>query len=182
MWEIGDKTMGELAKIDERDFYDEEESELQQYLTFQLGDEVFAFGILNIREIIEYGRLTEVPRMPGFIRGVINLRGSVVPVIDLGQRFGKAPTQVSPRTCIVILEVENDGDLHSVGVMVSSVNDVVEIPPDQIEPAPEFGAHIRTDFIEGMGKMNDRFVIILKVEHVLSLEEISSLAGLGHGA
>jgi len=153
--------------------------EQQQYLTFMLGGEVFAMGILSIKEIIEYGQLTEVPRMPGFIRGVINLRGAVVPVIDLGARFGKQPTKIARRTCIVIIEVASgDGEQQDVGVMVDAVNEVLEIPGSDIEPAPSFGSNIRADFINGMGKVNDRFVIILDVNHVLSLEEMSTLAGV----
>lgn len=153
----------------------------QQYLTFMLGGETFAIGILRIKEIIEYGQLTEVPRMPGFIRGVINLRGAVVPVIDLGARFGKPQASVSRRTCIVIIEVEHEGEQQVVGVMVDAVNEVLDIPPDQIEPAPSFGAQIRADFIQGMGKVEGRFVIILNVNHVLSMNEMSTLAGLDAG-
>src|ERR1035441_7456611 len=105
-----------------------------QYLTFMLGGEVFAIGILSIKEIIEYGQLTEVPRMPGFIRGVINLRGAVVPVIDLGSRFGKQASAVSRRTCIVIIEVIHEEEQHVVGVMVDAVNEVLDIAPNEIEP------------------------------------------------
>jgi len=153
-----------------------------QYLTFMLGGEVFAIGILSIKEIIEYGQLTEVPRMPEFIRGVINLRGAVVPVIDLGSRFGKKASAVSRRTCIVIIEVIYEEEQHVVGVMVDAVNEVLDIAPSEIEPAPSFGAKIRADFIKGMGKVNGKFVIILDVDHVLSLDEMSSLAGVGTGA
>ncbi|BCM26183.1 chemotaxis protein CheW [Methyloradius palustris] len=154
----------------------------QQYLTFMLGTEVFAINILNIKEIIEYGQLTEVPRMPEFIRGVINLRGAVVPVIDLGARFGKQPTSLSRRTCVVIIEVEYEGEQQVVGVMVDAVNEVMDILPDQIEPAPNFGANIRADFIAGMGKVEGKFVIILNVSYVLSLEEIATLAAVGDAA
>lgn len=155
--------------------------ELQQYLTFMLGGETFAIGILSIKEIIEYGQLTEVPRMPEFIRGVINLRGAVVPVIDLGARFGKQPANISRRTCVVIIEVEHEGEQQVVGVMVDAVNEVLDIVPDQIEPAPNFGAKIRSDFIQGMGKVEGKFVIILNVNHVLSLDEMSTLAGIDTG-
>jgi purine-binding chemotaxis protein CheW len=155
--------------------------EQQQYLTFMLGGEVFAMGILAIKEIIEYGYLTEVPRMPDFIRGVINLRGAVVPVIDLNARFGKQPTQVARRTCIVIIEVATSEDeKQDVGVIVDAVNEVLEIPAAEVEPAPSFGANIRADFISGMGKVNERFVIILDVNHVLSLDEMAALAGVSH--
>ena len=150
----------------------------QQYLTFMLSTEVFAINILNIKEIIEYGQLTEVPRMPEFIRGVINLRGAVVPVIDLGARFGRQTTSVSRRTCVVIIEVEHDDEQQVVGVMVDSVNEVMDILPDQIEPAPHFGANIRADFIAGMGKVEAKFVIILNVDRVLSLDEMATLAAV----
>lgn len=149
-----------------------------QYLTFLLGGEPFAIGILAIKEIIEYGSLTEVPRMPAFIRGVINLRGAVVPVIDLGARFGKRTTTVTRRTCIVILEVECDSENHVVGIMVDAVSEVLEIPNDQVEPAPSFGAKIRADFIQGMGKISGKFVIVLNVNKVLSINEIQTLAGI----
>jgi purine-binding chemotaxis protein CheW len=158
----------------------------QQYLTFMLGGEVFAIGILSIKEIIEYGHLTTVPLMPEHIRGVINLRGAVVPVIDLSARFGRSGTQATRRTCIVIIEVRGDdtgggggsGGQQDIGVVVDAVNEVVEIPAAQIEPAPAFGARIRTDFIQGMGKVNERFVIILSVDHVLSVEELAALEQL----
>lgn len=153
------------------------QQEQQQYLTFMLGGEVFALGILGIKEIIEYGQLTEVPRMPEFIRGVINLRGAVVPVVDLGARFAKQATAIGKRTCIVIIEVENEGETQVVGVMVDAVNEVLEIPGSEIEPAPSFGAKIRADFIHGMGKVDGRFVIILDADRVLSVDEMAELAG-----
>ncbi|MDD2864926.1 MAG: chemotaxis protein CheW, partial [Methylococcales bacterium] len=122
-------------------------SEPQQYLTFMLTGEPYAINIQRIKEIIQYGELTEVPRMPAFIRGVINLRGAVVPVIDLSSRFGKQPTVVGRRNCIIIIEVEVGSETQSIGVMVDSVNAVLEIPAAEIEPAPKFGANIHTDFI-----------------------------------
>jgi len=150
----------------------------QQYLTFMLGGETYAMGILAIKEIIEYGNLTEVPRMPDFIRGVINLRGAVVPVIDLGARFGKQATNITRRTCIVIIEVANGEETQDIGVMVDAVNEVLEISAGEIEPAPSFGANIRADFIDGMGKIEGKFVIILNIHQVLSVEEIATLAGV----
>ena len=149
--------------------------EEQQYLTFLLSGEMFAIAILNIKEIIEYGSLTEVPMMPGFIRGVINLRGSVVPVVDLSSRFGRSRTEVSRRTCIVIIEVANGDEKHDIGVMVDSVSEVLEIPRSEIEPPPAFGAKIRVDFMAGMGKVAGKFVIILNADKVLSVEELSML-------
>jgi len=146
-----------------------------QYLTFQLAGEVFAIGILAIREIIEYASLTGVPMMPPYVRGVINLRGSVVPVLDLLVRFGKEPSAVTKRTCIVIVEITTHGERQVFGVVVDSVNAVLEIPAAEIEPPPSFGARIRTDFIQGMGRVNDRFVVLLDVNHVLAADEIALL-------
>ena len=148
-----------------------------QYLTFQLAGEMFAVGILNVKEIIEYGHLTEIPMMPAFIRGVINLRGSVVPVIDLSARFGGKSTEVSRRTCIVIVEVIDEEMRHDIGIMVDAVSEVLDIPASEIEPPPSFGAKIRADFIFGMGKVAGKFVIILNINKVLSVEEIAMLTG-----
>ena len=148
-----------------------------QYLTFALGSEMFAVGILNVKEIIEYGNLTEIPMMPAFIRGVINLRGSVVPVIDLAARFGGSQTEVGRRTCIVIVEVEDEDAKHDIGIMVDAVSEVLDIPGSEIEPPPAFGAKIRADFIFGMGKVAGKFVIILNINKVLSVEEIALLTG-----
>ena len=148
-----------------------------QYLTFTLGGEMFAVGILNVKEIIEYGNLTEIPMMPTFIRGVINLRGSVVPVIDLAARFGGNSSELGRRTCIVIVEVA-DGELqHDIGIMVDAVSEVLDIPPTEIEPPPAFGTNIRTDFILGMGKVAGKFVILLNIDKVLSVDEIALLTG-----
>src|SRR6185437_1284225 len=127
----------------------------QQYLTFVLSGEVFAIGILAIKEIIEYSNPTRVPMMPEYLRGVINLRGLVVPVIDLAVRFGKPPSPVTKRTCIVIVEIDLDGERYDIGAMVDAVNAVVDIPAGEIEPPPAFGARIRTDFIAGMGKIDE---------------------------
>lgn len=149
--------------------------EQQQYLTFMLGGETFAIGILGIKEIIEYHGLTEVPMMPACIRGVINLRGAVVPVLDLAARFGKKSSDVTKKTCIVIVEVESGEERHDMGVVVDAVNAVLEIPSSEIEPPPSFGARIRSDFIEGMGKVDGKFVILLNVHQVLSTEELGAL-------
>jgi len=157
----------------------QEPEEQQQYLTFMLSGETYAISILRIKEIIQYGQLTEVPRMPNFIRGVINLRGAVVPVIDLSARFGKPPTQVGRRNCIIIIEVSIEEETHSVGVMVDAVNAVLEISDSEIEPAPTFGANIHAEFIAGMGKINGKFVIILNIQQVLSMDDMAALATMG---
>lgn len=153
-------------------------SEAHQYLTFMLSGETYAIGILGIKEIIEYGQLTEVPNMPNFIRGVINLRGAVVPVVDLAARFGKRETTVTRRTCIVIIEVDNAGETQVIGVLVDAVNEVLDIPATEIEPPPAFGAKIRSDFIRGMGKVEGKFVIILNADRVLSVDEMNHLVGV----
>jgi purine-binding chemotaxis protein CheW len=149
-----------------------------QYLTFTLGGEMFAVGILNVKEIIEYGNLTEIPMMPTFIRGVINLRGAVVPVVDLAARFGGKSSAVQRRTCIVIVEVQQEDAKHDIGIMVDAVSEVLEIPAAEIEPPPSFGAKIRADFIAGMGKVNQKFVIILEIQKVLSVDEMAVLADM----
>jgi len=155
-----------------------------QYLTFMLAGEMFAVGILNVKEIIEYGNLTAIPMMPDYVRGVINLRGAAVPVIDLAVRFGGHGSQVQKRTCNVIVEVRQDDAHHDLGIMVDAVSEVLEIPGHDIEPPPRFGAKIRADFIAGMGKVNGKFVIILDIQRVLSTEEIEALSTVGrlHGA
>lgn len=149
-----------------------------QYLTFVLHHEIFAIGILAIKEIIEFGQVTSVPMMPDFIRGVINLRGSVVPVIDLASRFGQGESSPGRRTCIVIIEICHDDACQDIGIMVDAVNEVLEIDAAQIEPPPSFGTQIKTAFISGMGRMNNRFIIILNLAQVLSIEEMSALAGV----
>ncbi|MDN5514302.1 chemotaxis protein CheW [Ectopseudomonas composti] len=148
----------------------------QQYLTFTLGEEVFAVGTRNVREIIEYGRLTPVPLMPSSILGVINLRGGVVPIMDLRQRFGQGATQVSRRSCIVILEVLRDGIDQVIGIVVEAVNAVLEIPQQDIEPPPSFGSHIPTDFLIGMGKLESGLVVLIDIGRVLSLDDLRLLA------
>lgn len=152
------------------------QKEEAQYLTFLLGSEMFAIDILGIKEIIEYGSLTSVPMMPDFIRGVINLRGAVVPVVDLAARFGRQASAVTRRSCIVIIEADNEGEKQDIGVVVDAVSEVLEIPAGNIEPAPSFGAKIRPDFISGMGKVKDKFVIILNANKVLSVNELAMLS------
>lgn len=138
-----------------------------QYLTFMLGRETLAIGILSIKEILEYEAPTEVPMMPTFFRGVINLRGAVVPVLDLAARLERAGTPVSKKTCIVIVEAEMAGERQVIGIIVDAVNEVLEIARSEIQPPPEFGAGVRSDFIAGLGKVAGRFVTILEVNRLL---------------
>jgi purine-binding chemotaxis protein CheW len=150
--------------------------QIQQHLTFVLGGEVFAIGILAIKEIIEYTSPVEVPMMPAYVRGVINLRGAVVPVADLSVRFGRPASPVTKRTCIVIVEITADGERQDVGLVVDAVNEVLDIPRADIEPPPAFGAKIRAELISGMGKVNGKLVMLLDVNQMLALEDLAQPA------
>ena len=144
-----------------------------QYLTFQLDGETFATSILGIREIIQYRAPTPVPSMPACVRGVINLRGAVVPVVDLQARLGRADSSISKRSCIVILATEQAQGPQVIGVLVDAVNAVIELADHDIEAAPSFGTHIRRDLLRGMGKVGERFVVLLEMEQVLRVDEIA---------
>lgn len=157
---------------------DRESVELQQYLTFKLGGKLYGLSILNIKEIIEYGEVTEVPMTPDFISGVINLRGNVVPVIDLSQRFSKQATELTKRTSIVIIEVKNEDLVIEIGVTVDMVNEVLDIHPEEIEPAPALGNQIQTSFISGMAKVDGTLLILLDIEHILSVDELSMVGSI----
>ena len=146
-----------------------------QYLTFLLDNGTFAIDINAVREIIQYCPMTEVPLMPDFIRGVINLRGAAVPVIDLQARFGKQPAKVGKKTCIVIFDSHPNADKVELGLMVDAVSAVIDISADQIEPPPQFGGTVRREFIQGMGKVGENFVIILEPHKALNLQEMADL-------
>lgn len=151
-------------------------AEPTQYLTFTSGGETFAIGILCVKEIIEYAGVTDVPMMSECIRGVINLRGSVVTVMDLAARFGRPRAAITKRSCVIIVELEEaPGEQQVVGVVVDAVNAVLDIDPADIEPPPSFGARYRAEFIEGMGKVNGKFVILLDPAQVFSFDEIALL-------
>ena len=144
-----------------------------QHLSFRCMKVALALPISRVREIIEYGHLTEVPMMPDYVRGLINLRGNVVPVVDLAARFGGALTQIGRRTCIIILELPNQGELALVGLVVDAVDEVLDIDPAQVEPPPSFGTAIRSDFIEGMARREEGFLILLRVDKLLDLERLT---------
>jgi purine-binding chemotaxis protein CheW len=146
-----------------------------QFLTFKLSDEIFAVDISKVREVLDFTTVTKVPRTPDFMRGVINLRGSVVPVVDLRLKFGMPITEKSVNTCIIIVEVTVDRETAILGCLADSVQEVMDLEPDQIEPAPKIGTRLKTDFIKGMGKRNDNFVIILEIDKVFSGEELSQV-------
>ncbi|MBO9829981.1 purine-binding chemotaxis protein CheW [Xanthomonas sp. A2111] len=146
-----------------------------QFLTFQLDRELFGLNIAGIHEIIEYRTPTPVPTMPACVRGVINLRGAVVPVVDLQSRLGRAPSQVTRRSCIVIATAATDeaGGAQSFGLLVDAVNEVLELQPQQIEAPPSFGSDIRRDLLQGMGKLEDRLVILLDRARLLRSDDIA---------
>ena len=147
-----------------------------QYLTFSLGDEVFAMDIRCVREIIPHGHMTTVPLMPAFVRGVINLRGSVVPVIDLQSRFGRPRAQIGKKTCIIIFDATLADEMVELGLLVDSVSEVVDIAHAHVEPPPQFGTSIRRDFVHGIGKVGQAFIVILAPERALDIHEMAALA------
>ena len=153
-------------------------TEVHQYLTFKLDEELFALDIARVREVLEYTTVTALPRSPEFMRGVINLRGNVVPVVDMRLAFGMARAEQTVNTCVIIVELEVEGETIAMGAMADSVQEVIELEPGRIEPAPKIGVKPCNRFIKGMGKHNGRFVIILDSDRVFTEEE----AALVHAA
>ena len=144
----------------------------EQYLTFLIGREEYAVGILRVKEIMEYTAVTRVPGVPAHVRGVINLRGSVVPVVDLAAKFGGTETEPTRTSCIVIVETHLDGAMVVAGMMADAVCEVIHLDAQQIEPPPSFGSSIRVDFLTGMGKLDGRLALILDIDRVLSPVEL----------
>ena len=153
-----------------------------QCLLFLLGEEAFALDISSVREIIQQGQMTPVPLMPNFVRGVINLRGAVVPVIDLQARFGRPAATLGKKTCIVIFDSQREGERVELGLLVDAVSEVVDIPMADIEPPPNFGGSVRRDFIRGMGKLGQRFVVILDPDKALDVGEMAGLCEANQAA
>ena len=148
-------------------------AEATQYLTFKLEEEIFALDVAKVREILDFTDITKVPQTPDFMRGVINLRGSVVPVVDMRLKFGMSKSEKTVNTCIVVAEVTTEGETTVLGALADSVQEVIELEPAQIEPAPRIGTKLRTDFIRGMGKHDGRFIMILDIDKVFSSDEIT---------
>jgi purine-binding chemotaxis protein CheW len=148
---------------------------VQQYLTFMIGGEEYAISLLKVKEIIEYDTVTGVPRTPEWIRGVINLRGSVVPVVDLAVKLRQAPSVAGKLTCIVITEVECEGEATVMGIMADSVRQVIDLNPQEIEPPPTFGTRVKVDYLLGMARSGKKFCLILDTEKVLSTDELLEL-------
>ena len=147
--------------------------ETTQYLTFKLDDEIFALDISKVREVLDCTSITRVPRTPEFMRGVINLRGSVVPVVDLRLKFGMSRAEKTVNTCIIIVEVTVDSETNILGALADSVQEVLDLGPDHIEPAPKIGTRLNTEFIKGMGKRDNKFLIILDIDKVFSTDELA---------
>ncbi|RKH65885.1 chemotaxis protein CheW [Corallococcus llansteffanensis] len=145
------------------------------YLSFMLAEEEYAVGLLRVREIIEYRPVTRVPGMPVAVQGVINLRGSVVPVVDLAVKFGLPPRPITRWSCFVIVEVTLDGQQTVLGLLADTVREVLELGGDDIEPPPAFGTRVRLEFLRGMGRHNDTFILLLDLDRLLSLEELLRL-------
>lgn len=146
---------------------------ITEYLSFTLGEEDFALEISKVREVLDYTNIIKVPRMPEYLRGVINLRGNVVPVVDLRLKLGMSATERTVNTCIVIIEIELEGKVVQMGALVDSVKEVFTLDPEQIQPPPRLGTKLRTDFIKGMGKRGGTFLIILDVDRVFSNDELA---------
>jgi len=150
-------------------------TETRQYLTFKLGEEVFATDVAKVREVLDFTTITKIPRTPDFMSGVINLRGNVVPVVDLRLCFEMSKTEKTVSTCVVVVEMLLDGEPTIIGALADSVEEVIDLEPEQIQPAPKIGAQIRTDFIKGMGKRDSQFIMILDIDRIFSAEELSAV-------
>ncbi len=151
-------------------------TEAGQYLTFTLGDEEFALEIAKVREVLDFTTITKVPRAPSFMRGVINLRGNVVPIIDLRLTLGMTAIEKAVDTCIIIAEISLDGETIQVGALADAVQEVVDIDPEHISPPPTLGTKLNTDFIRGMGKRGDEFLTILDIDKVLATSDLAAVA------
>ncbi len=147
-----------------------------QYLTFIVGKEKLGISIHDVKEIIEISNITRVPMTPDYIKGVINLRGNVVPVVDLSARLSRETSELTKRSCIVLVEVVTEESSQSIGMLVDQVNEILEIPEENIQPAPEFGAEVRVEFIQAMGRVDEDFIILLEINRVLSVAELSQLS------
>ena len=147
--------------------------ETVQYLTFSLDEEVFAIDVAKVREILDYTQAMRVPGAPEFMRGIVNVRGNVIPVVDMRLKFGMSKTERTVNTCIVVMEVDVEGETTVLGALVDSVQEVFELEHDHVEPPPKMGTRWRTQFIKGIGKRNDHLIIILDIDMVFSLDELT---------
>ena len=151
------------------------ETERGRYLTFLVGRERLGISIHDVKEIIEISNITDIPSTPDYIRGVINLRGGVVPIIDLAARLQQGASDLGKRSCIVLVDITSESKVAKLGVIVDQVDDILQISEDNIQSSPEFGSNINTEFIQAMGRVDDDFIILLEVSQVLSVSELSQL-------
>jgi purine-binding chemotaxis protein CheW len=158
-----------------------EASNANQYLTFTLDNEQYAIGVSKVREVLEHTKITKLPRTAEFMKGIINLRGTGVPVIDLRLKFGLPETPITKDTSIIVMEVESLDGTVVVGALADAVHEVVEIDEGSVEPAPRFGTRLAAEFIKGVGKREDLFVIILDIDRIFNAEEITAITS-GHEA
>ena len=149
-----------------------EMTDTTQFLTFGLGDDIFALDVIKAKEVLDFAEVTQVPQTPDYMLGVINLRGSVVPVIDMRRKFNMEIADRTRNSCIVVVEVDVDGEPVTVGALADSVREVIDLDPSQIEPPPRIGTRLNTEFIKGMGNLDDRFVIILDIDKVFSIDDL----------
>ncbi|MFP4672827.1 MAG: chemotaxis protein CheW [Desulfohalobiaceae bacterium] len=157
-------------------------SQNSTYLTFYLDQDLFGLNIDTVREVLEYTKITKVPRTADYMRGVINVRGHAVPVVDLRLKFGLQEGEQTVDTCIIIVELQLEGESSTMGILVDGVQEVLDIPAEQIEKPPRLGNRIDTQFIKGIGKLEDRFVIILDIQSVFTAEELSGIVETGGDA
>lgn len=167
-------------RLNNNNSVDDVSDELEQYLTFYQGDKIYGISISNIKEIIKYDEITEVPMTEDYISGVINLRGRVVPVINLSKRFAGEFSELTKRTSIIIIEINTEDLKLELGVTVDMVNDVLDIHESEIEPAPSLGDRINLNFISGMAKVNGKLLVLLKIENILSFNELSNISQIQH--
>ena len=151
------------------------ETEIRQYLTFTLAEEQYAADVSRVREVLELLPFTKIPRMPAYMKGVINIRGSVVPVVDLRQKFGMPEAEQTVDTSIIVMDVGEGEERITVGCLADSVEEVIDIPPESVEPAPSFGTKVDTEFIDGIAKRDEQFIIVLDINRVFDEREIASL-------
>ena len=154
---------------------DSDSQQTTQYLSFTLDDEIFAVDVARVREILEFKGTTRMPQVPDYLRGVINLRGSVVPVVDLRLLFGLSATQSTINTCVIVLEINVENETVVAGALADSVREVLELEPAEIEAAPRLGSRLNTDFIKGMGKRNDQFLMLLDIDRVFGDEAVGAI-------
>ena len=150
-------------------------SKINSYLSFKLGEEEFAAHVGKVLNILEMTKITEVPKAPGYMKGVINLRGTVLPVIDTRIKFGMAPTEYTTNTCIIVLDIQVDGEQIQIGALVDAVQAVLEIEKGQIMPPPSIGSKYKSEFIEGVANIDDKFIMILEMDAVFSTEDVTDL-------